>query len=76
VVTFGCATLLWVTTYSHGLLMQAHREDRELAETVWPKPKPQPASGGGFSIPERCWFAGEPGRKPVQSAAVTPGFSP
>ena len=72
VVAFGCGALLWVTTYSHGLLCQAHRDARELAENVWPRLKePDPALSAGYSVPERCWFAGDERPAPVQSAAVS-----
>jgi hypothetical protein len=34
VVTFGCLVLLSVTTYSHGLLRDSHRENAELGLTA------------------------------------------
>ena len=61
VVTAGaCAVLLAVTTYTHGLLREAHRDARESAEDdAWPKAKPAPADTGP-RVPDRCWFAPTP----------------
>jgi hypothetical protein len=65
VVAVGCAVLLSVTVYTHGLICEAKRET---ADAAWPKPKPRPAAETGFTVPDRCWFATE---QPVVTASGT-----
>ena len=59
VVALGCAVLLTVTVYTHGLICEAHGEAAELAEdAAWLKPKPNPPHyATDRAVPERCWFA-------------------
>jgi hypothetical protein len=68
-VAAGCAVLLVVTTYTHGLLREAHRDAVERAQdAAWPKPQPEPTDSRaefGFTVPERCWFAPEPAPAPT-----------
>ena len=68
VVALGCAALLWVTTYSHGLLTAAHREAADLAAAEWPPPK-QPLASDPNDLPDRCWFAPEK-LSPTRTAAA------
>jgi hypothetical protein len=62
----GCAVLLAVTVYTHGLLCEAHRDAVERAQdAAWPKPKPtEKQTASGFTIPQRCWFASDPSISP------------
>jgi len=57
VVTFGCLVLLWVTTYTHGLLVRTHRENAETrpvtGQTV---SAAEQAIDPGPGLPEDCWF--------------------
>lgn len=78
VVTCGCATLVWVTIYSHGLVCQAHREAVAEYQTIWPKPNPaKVANEYEFGAPAQCWFTSEPRQVPVRSAATNhPEASP
>jgi hypothetical protein len=69
VVALGCAVLLSVTIYTHGLLITAHREAREEADAAWGKPKPSAKAQTGPHIPERCWFA--PPVAPTAATAVS-----
>ncbi|MBP3955882.1 hypothetical protein J8F10_11355 [Gemmata sp. G18] len=58
VVTFGCAALLSVTTYSHQMLCDLNREARELKQTEWPQNELRaPSAADNSPIPDRCWFA-------------------
>ena len=60
VVALGCSVLLWVTTYSHSLLCDAHREAAERERGEWPSPMgPRLTASDDFGIPQRCWFADE-----------------
>jgi hypothetical protein len=69
VVALGCAALLAVTIYTHGLLCEAHRDAVERAQDVArPKPKPGTNPGTTSSIPDRCWFAPD---APVAQATPT-----
>lgn len=56
VVTFGCLVLLSVTTYSHGLLRQTHR-DIEQGNYVPRSQLPQAGAGQVRGIPEQFWLA-------------------
>jgi Domain of unknown function (DUF5658) len=57
VVTFGCLVLLWVTTYSHGLLIQTHRENAEMGLSAGqPASIAAPVIDPGTGLPEDCWF--------------------
>jgi hypothetical protein len=73
VVGFGCAALLWVTTYSHGLLAQAHREAAEQAAAEWPSPKKARPGEGVLDILARCWVTEETTATPppTRSAALS-----
>lgn len=66
VVAIGCAVLLSVTTYTHGLIRDEYRVQRELAEMEWP-----PRDPAGAYFPERCWFAPRP--RPTWLAEPLPG---
>jgi hypothetical protein len=56
VVGVGCAALLSVVTYTHGLICEAHQQ-RTLTAAGWP---PTPEEGSDLiAIPETCWFASE-----------------
>jgi hypothetical protein len=58
VVALGCAALLTVTVYTHGLLCEAHRDAVERSQdAAWPKPKPGTKPESASPIPDRCWFA-------------------
>lgn len=63
----GCAVLLAVTIYSHGLLVETHRDAVLHAETTWPKPKP----GDGIPAPisDKCWFGP---KAPATAATAAP----
>jgi hypothetical protein len=56
VVAFGCAVLLWVTSYTHTLICEAHRESAEIAASAtWSHLGPDlpPIDS---SAQEQCWF--------------------
>lgn len=61
VTASGCAVLLTVTIYSHGLLLEASADAREsaadAADAAWPKPKPGTNADPTPRVPDRCWFA-------------------
>ncbi len=71
VVTLGCAVLLMVTTYSHRLICESHREAEQARETTWPRKKPTPPPENEFGIPERCWFATGKPRNPATATTDT-----
>lgn len=50
----GCAVLLAVTIYTHGLIREAHRDRPEY--TTWPSVK-HTTTESNLQVPERCWFA-------------------
>ena len=58
VVTFGCAILLLVTTYTHSLILESHREMAE-RDSVWQRyaARNNPHAEGGFPRLERCWYS-------------------
>jgi hypothetical protein len=57
VVALGCAVLLSVTIYTHGLVRDEYRAQRELADLDWPPREPEARADEPFTVPERCWFA-------------------
>jgi hypothetical protein len=71
VVGAGCAALLWVTIYSHGLLCQAHREAEDRAhDFAWQEAERRRGTEReSMAVPERCWFAGAK-RPPTSPNAV------
>lgn len=74
VVAVGCAALLWVTTYTHGLIREEYRVQRELAEAEWPRDVAGAPEADGFPIPERCWFA--PDRASPRPASIAAPLRP
>lgn len=67
VVALGCAALLWVTAYTHTLIIDAHRENAALAaDAAWVKPRNRPAAKSS-PVPEQCWFAHS---QPIPTATV------
>ncbi len=58
VVTFGCLVLLSVTTYSHGLLVDSHRQNAELGLTPDQVELLAASQQGGPhpDPPEDCWI--------------------
>jgi hypothetical protein len=69
VAAMGCAVLLSVTFYTHGLICEAHRDAAEQAENAaWPKPKPANDHGSDWKVPLRCCFAPEPVPAPATTA--------
>ncbi len=60
VIAVGCAMLIVVTSYTHGLICQNYREESQLAATEWmPVVREDHHELYGFKIPKRCWFASD-----------------
>jgi hypothetical protein len=57
VVTFACAVLLVVTTYTHSLILESQSEIAERG-AVWQRyaARTNPHAEGGFPRLDRCWF--------------------
>jgi hypothetical protein len=73
VVGVGCAVLLSVATYTHGLICDESRAQRELADSDWPpQARPDPGASGGFAVPARCWFAPD---RPARGVASRPQWA-
>lgn len=73
VVAGGCAVLLFVTVYTHGLIRDAYRDATDrAADAAWPKPKPLARRDAtDRAVPERCWFATDaPTAEPVAGHPV------
>jgi hypothetical protein len=55
VVALGCAVLLSVTVYTHGLLRDSNREAREAYDdAAWPESVRAESAG-----PAKCWFTSD-----------------
>jgi Domain of unknown function (DUF5658) len=57
VVTIGCGVLLFVTTYTHSLILDSKQEIAN-RDAAWPKPGDKRANANsGLPLLDRCWFA-------------------
>ena len=56
-VTFGCTVLVAVTTYSHNLLLDTHRENEQAAHVLQPELIADMPADPGVGLSLDCWVS-------------------